>query len=588
MSENGSFSAGELKLTAIQPQLPGQFDNMSATRREAVEEGLAVLQKRKDTWVATGIGERTAILQDIMQNVLRVADRWVALSLAAKGTSGDRFAGAEEWVQVATVLRSLRLLRQSLLEIQEHGRPRIARGLTTRPDGQVVARVFPQSRIEAMLFKGVSGEVWMEPGVTPEETIDMQAFPYRDKNHTGRVALVLGAGNASPLPLEDLLHKLFVEDQVVVLKFHPVNSYLGPLIEDAFRPLIDRGFLRIVYGGIEQSSYLCYHPSVDEIHLTGSDKTFEAIVFGSGVEAEKRKAERTPLIAKRFTCELGNVGPVIIVPGPWDEGDIREQARHLASWLVANAGYGCLTPRVIIQHRAWSHRHALVEAIGHVLQSIDTRKAYYPGAKERHALFTAAHPEAQRFGRATADNLPWTLISNVDPSDRGDICFRRESFCSLVAETSLEASSPDQYVERAVQFANDTLWGNLNATMIVHPKSLADPTLAGAVDHAIAELRYGTVTVNLFSYYSAYIGTTPWGAFPGQDIYDIQSGIGKTFNRLMFHRPQKSVVRAPFRRMDPVTATSKRPVGFAKKLARFEASPAISKLPCLFWSALCS
>jgi hypothetical protein len=54
---------------------------------------------------------------------------------------------------------------------------------------------------------------------------------------------------------------------------------------------------------------------VDEIHLTGSDKTFKAIVFGSGVEGAERKAKKKPLIIKPVTGELSNITPIIIVPG---------------------------------------------------------------------------------------------------------------------------------------------------------------------------------------------------------------------------------------------------------------------------------
>ncbi|HUE97999.1 MAG TPA: hypothetical protein VMN99_02025 [Anaerolineales bacterium] len=35
------------------------------------------------------------------------------------------------------------------------------------------------------------------------------------------------------------------------------------------------GYLRIVYGSVAQGSYLCKHPQVDELHLTGSANTFE-------------------------------------------------------------------------------------------------------------------------------------------------------------------------------------------------------------------------------------------------------------------------------------------------------------------------
>jgi hypothetical protein len=321
--------------------------------------------------------------------------------------------------------------------------------------------------------------------------------------------------------------------------------------------------------------------------LTGSDKTFEAIVFGPGPDGERRKIEGRPVITKRFTAELGNIGPIIIVPGPWDGDEMREQVVHLATWLTANAGFGCLTPRVILQHRSWAGRSALVKALERILDRVQTRPAYYPGAAERHAAFVEAHPKARGHGDPGQDHLPWTLIADINPEEVDDICFNRECFCSVVAEAALEAPSVPAYVERVVSFANETLWGTLNATLLVHPSSLAEPAVAAALDRAVANLRYGTVTLNVFTYYSYYFMVLPWGAFPGHDIYDIQSGTGKTANALMFEYPQKSVVRGPFHKpIDPLKVTSKRAHEFARKLAAFEALRSSGGLFGLVWSAL--
>jgi hypothetical protein len=312
-----------------------------------------------------------------MRDLMTVGERWVAVSLQEKGLPDNSIGETEEWVLFATGIRGLRLLRESLVDLRDAGRPRIPGPVTSRADGQVVARVFPRTRLDRILFRGISGEVWMEPGVTVEEVMRTQAQVYRDKEHSGKVALVLGAGNTSQLSVIDVLHKLFVEDQVVVLKLNPVNDYLGPLVEEGFRALVDWGCLRLVFGGTAEGKYLCTHPTVDEIHLTGSDKTYEAIVFGGGPDGERRKAEGKPLLSKRFTAELGNVGPVIIVPGPWDEDELQEQVEHLATWLTANAGFGCLTPRVIVQHKSWAQREALVTALGRMLERVETRQAFY-------------------------------------------------------------------------------------------------------------------------------------------------------------------------------------------------------------------
>jgi len=556
------------------------------TRRPDIDELLRGLQARKDEWVHLKIAERLSIVDEIRERLTTLNESLINAELKAKGLPRHSFGEAEEWTILATIHRALRSLRQSLLEIQEQGRPRIPKALTHLSDGQVVAPVFPVSLYDRILFPGVSSEVWMEPGVSAEETIATQASVYHDTALGGKVALVLGAGNASVLPVSDLLHKLFVELQVVVLKFNPVNDHLGPLMEEGFRPLIDRGFLGFVYGGAEEGAYLCHHPAVDELHMTGSDKTFEAIVFGADSKNKQRKAERKPLITKRFTGELGNVSPVIVVPGPWDEADIREQAKHIATWLVANAGFACLTPRVIVQHQPWPQRSNLMEEVGRLLQEHPTRKAYYPGAEARHAEFLDAHAEALQFGTVNQGQLPWTIIPELEPDNVNDICFKREAFCCLLAETALPASSVPGFIDRAAEFANDTLWGTLCATIIVHPKSLADPETAAAIDRAIAKLNYGTVSLNMLAYYSAYFMTAPWGAFPGADIYDIQSGTGKTFNFLMFSFPQKTVTRAPFKRLDPLTVVSKGALEFTRKLAEFEADPSWRRLPGLVLKAL--
>ena len=583
MVVSSTASRDQRPVASGSPYFADLIEHSRATRRPDIDTVLNRLQANKDAWVGLDMRERLALVDEVRRDFISLGDRWVAAELEAKQIAPNTLGEAEEWAILATVHRALRMLRQSLAEIEEWGQPSIPRPLASRPNGQVVAQTFPLAPWDGLLFRGVRGEVWMESGVGG--TIATQAAAYKEPHRQGKVSLVLGAGNASMLPITDVLDKLFVELQVVVLKPNPVNAHMGPLIEEGFRALIERGFLAVVYGGAEEGAYLSNHPDVENLHLTGSDKTFDAIVFGAGAEGRKRKAERSPLINKRFTGELGNVSPVIIVPGPWTRGDIEEQAKHIATWLVINAGFNCLTPRVLIQHRSWTQRNSLMDAVGRLLDRVPPRYAYYPGAQDRHAEFLDAHPEARLFGTEGVDRLPWTLIPNVNPEDTDDICFKREAFCGLFAETALDAPSVASFLDRAVDFANQTLWGTLCATIIVHPKSLRDPSIAAAVDRAVSDLRYGTVSLNMLVYYSGYIGS-PWGGLPGQDIYDIQSGVGKTFNMLMFDRPEKSVVKAPFRRLDPLTVKSKRPVEFARKLAAFEAQPSWKKVPGLAWTAL--
>ena len=200
----------------------------------------------------------------------------------------------------------------------------------------------------------------------------------------------------------------------------------------------------------------------------------------------------------------------------------------------------------------------------------------------------SAPPEAEQFSNSYDGYLPWTLIPDVDPHNANDICFNAEAFCSIFADTTLDAPSVPEYIDRAVDFANNTLWGTLNATLIVHPESMKDPAIATAVERAVENLRYGTVALNQWAVVGYGLGSPTWGGFVGHDIYDVQSGIGVVHNTMMFSRPQKSVIRAPFIvRPTPVWfATHKTGHELGPKLVEFERSPSPWKLPGIFWSAL--
>jgi acyl-CoA reductase-like NAD-dependent aldehyde dehydrogenase len=572
------------------PQFPAASASSQASTQAAMDETVQTLQAHKDEWAALSVRERIACIDALIRDFAAIALRWVAACTAAKGIAEDDPLAGEEWtLGPFPVLKNLRQLRQALIDIEVHGRPHIPGPVTTRPDGQVVAQVFPQTGYDRLFFSGVTAEIWMEPGVAAEGLPETQALAYQQEQHEGKVALVLGAGNVSSIGPMDILYKMFVEKRVVLLKTNPVNAYLGPLIEESFCALIEPGFLRLAYGGAAEGAYLCNHPGIDEIHITGSDKTFDAIVFGPGPEGAARKAERRPLLTKPITGELGNVSPVIVVPGPWSPSDLAYQAEHLVSMLTTNAGFNCNATRVILQHAGWAQRAALLQEMRGILARVPLRYAYYPGAQERQRAFVAAHPDAEQFGTPAGQELPWTLIASVDPQHEDDVCFTTEAFCGLFAETALDAASVPEYIERAVAFANEHLWGTLNATIIVHPDSLKVPAIAEAVERAVAELRYGTVGVNYWAGTSFALAATTWGAFPGHDLYAIQSGLGVVHNTLMFARPQKSVIRGPFRSVPTppwFAARSRAARKVFPRLTALEASPSIWQVPAIMWSAI--
>jgi acyl-CoA reductase-like NAD-dependent aldehyde dehydrogenase len=552
-----------------------------------LDAALEVLSHNSRVWVDLPLKERIEILEQVHNAFPTVWERWVDYSVEAKGIAHRKIGNDREWLELATISRMHTTVLQALRDIESSGSPQFPGGYRILPNGQVGARVYPDSLTRSLMFRGVEIDVWLKPEVTLEEARSRQAWAYKESPHEGKVALVLGAGNASPLPPSDTFHKLFHDLCVVVLKMNPVNSYLGPLLEEAYQGLIGRGFLRIVYGGAEEGNYLVHNNLVDEVHMTGSDRTFDAIVFGPGDEGRERKASGNPLVNKPVKGELGCITPWIVVPGEWKESDIQEQAAKMAFWMMRHEGYICFAPRILVLHKEWAHREAFLQALIDALSKVEPIMAYYPGSAETQKIFVEAHPEAIQLGGGSEEHVPWTVIPDLDPNASDDICFRRESFSGLCGEVSLEANSVPEFLNRAVNFLNDTVWGTLSATLVVSQESLADPPIARAVEGAISDLRYGTIALNSPGTWGFYQMNAPWGGYPGSDINDIQSGNSFVANFLMLHEPEKTVVRAPFHMQPyPFVGTAKDLDVFCQKLAEFEIKPSFAKLPGLFLSAL--
>jgi hypothetical protein len=513
----------------------------------ALDSAVADLRATADGWVRATPEARIRLLDEVIRATLPVTDRWTELASRHEGLDPAGPDSAEEGIVGPYVfLRGARLHRDAIRAIARTGLPRIPGPVRTLPDGRAAARVFPTDLVDRVTYGGTVADVWMERPVTPESLPSTMALPYRSPG-PGRVCLVLGGGNASSIGPLDVLHKVFVELQVVVLKIHPEMAHLAGVHAAALEPLVRAGVLRIVHGGADEGGHLARHPGVDTLHITGSHRTYEAIVFGSGREGDDRKRRDDPVLTKPFTAELGNLTPIIVVPGRWSAAELDYHAENIVTMLTNNAGFNCTTSRVIVTASGWPQRAALMDRIRARLAALPTRLAYYPGARERFAAFAEVHPEAERFGTAGEGHLPWMLIPDLSPHASGDPCYRVEAFCSITAETVIEAPDAASYLARAVAFANETLWGTLNATVIVDPRTAGDPAFRPGLEQAIADLRYGTVSLNHWSAIGYGLGITPWGAFPGHRRTDIESGTGFVHNPLMFGRVEKTVIRAPFR-----------------------------------------
>jgi Aldehyde dehydrogenase family len=504
--------------------------------RRAIDQAIANLVQHRQDWLVVTLPQRLLYLQKCMSNVQQVSAAWVEAAVTAKSSMPADLLRGEEWAAgPMAVLLYLRTMSRTL----EAGNQPTLPAIRSIQD-QLVATVFPDQWIDRLLWPGYRGEVWLEPGQPVSQGVSQPS----SEPQTGRVVLVLGAGNISAIGILDSLHQLLVENRVVIIKINPVNEYLGEFITQIFQPLIADGFMAVVYGDGEVGSYLCQHPDIDTVHITGSHQTHQAIVWGAtAAEQVDRQATTQPLLSKSITSELGCVTPVLVVPGNWSDRDLRWQARHVASMVVHNASFNCTAAQVLVLARGWSQRSLFLNYLRSELTQAPPRMAYYPGSIERYRAFLDHYPQAEILG-SPESKVPWTLIPDVR-AQAGELALTTEAFCGVLAEVSLEASTAADFLKEVGDFANNCLWGSLSAVLLIdertrraHPAQWLE---------TLRQLRYGNMGVNIWTGANFAIPALTWGAFPGNSITEVESGIGVVHNAYLFEHPQKSILYAPFR-----------------------------------------
>ncbi|MDJ0791327.1 MAG: aldehyde dehydrogenase family protein [Acidimicrobiia bacterium] len=506
-----------------------------------IDRDLAALSANKQTWASLPIADKVTYLHHIREATGRVARPWVEAAVKAKGLSMDDPLAGEEWTSgpfaVLTMLDAL----VDTFERLAAATPLLDGYVTRTTDsGQIAVEVFPSSLDDKLMFSGYSAEVWMEPGVTPDSLDETVAGLYRNRETEGMVQVVLAAGNIASIAPLDVIHAMFNEDRVVVMKMNPVNDYLGEFMEAIFAELIADGYMAVAYGGVDVGVYLTTHEAVDSIHITGSAHTHDAIVFGNGEEGAANKAAGRRVNERPIGSELGGVSPIIVVPGPWSARDVRFQAEEIVSQKMHNGGFNCVAAQILVVPEGWDRTPELLAEIRKLLGEIDDRHPYYPGTLER----CAAAIDRPRGVEIYGDGHPRYLLPHLDPNDADEVMFSTEVFGPVLGVVSIEAPDVASYLIKSVRFSNERLYGTLGANILIHPRTAK--AHRSALDRAITDLEYGTIAVNTWTGAAYFMPKCAWGAFPGHTAEDIQSGSGFVHNALLFDRAQKSIVSGPF------------------------------------------
>ena len=474
----------------------------------------------------------SSMLEEVISNIKEVAYFWSTVCSDNKGTSKTPAEG-EEWLggPFAAVLAT-----QYYIDTLQSNDDLSLESYNKEENSY---KVFPNKFIERLTFPFIDAKVYFNKSMSFDDINKFRGFSKR-YDIDPSITLVLGAGNFSSIPYLDVLYHLITRRSVILLKLNPVNDYLKPVFEKVFQNFIERGYVIVSTGNVYESKYMANHQGVDHIHLTGSDKTFEEIVYGRHLNDKERKLKNlAKLNTKNITSELGNVTPIIIHPGNWSTSDIKYQARKIVTGKLNNNGFNCIAAQVIVLPDGWGQTDTLIKYIKFYMNKAEDRKAYYPESIERLNKLEKdkAYERVNKLSCVTPH-----LTREIKAYNKYEL---DEVWSSALYFKRIAYSSSEDFSNKAIDYCNNDLWGNLGVSVIMkdHDKKLNSHIL----ENYIEKLEYGTVAINEWAAIGYIIPQLPWGGFPGNKDNDIQSGKSVVHNSMLFESPLKGVVQTKFR-----------------------------------------
>ncbi|MBO0768137.1 MAG: aldehyde dehydrogenase family protein [Solirubrobacterales bacterium] len=551
----------------------------TATEGTELDSQITRLTNGAAAWASMGLNQRIDLLARTHSAIAANAEAWAESAIRAKGVPAGPLEG-EEWMSgpYATLL-GVQGIIDSLKKLAAGKSPLTGARAKSAPGGRVAFKVLPSNLYEFNLFNGFSAELWLAPGKSEASARANAGLGAKRLGENGGVGLVLGAGNISAIGPLDVLYELIAYNRVSVLKLNPTFAPLTDAYQRALAPLIDADLLAIVNGGAEVGSYLTGHAGISHVHITGSAQTHDAIVWGPGAAKTGE-----PKLDKPISSELGGVSPTIVIPGEWSEADLRFQAEHVATQRLHNGGHNCIATQQLILSADWPQKNRFLNVLREVLAEIPARDPWYPGTERKLSAAERSYP--------AAEHINGRLLVEVSDQTSTDLC-ATEYFGPVLGYTAVPGSGAD-FFANAVEFANTKLDGSLGATIIVAP---ADRKALGSrFDELLAELRYGTIGVNVWSGIGFLLPTLAWGAYPGNTLEAVGSGIGVVHNCHLVEGAERNIAYGPFRPFPrsfqhgelslspkpPWFVTNKRAKEITQALTDFAAAPSPVKLPGIF------
>lgn len=367
-----------------------------------------------------------------------------------------------------------------------------------------------------------------------EKNIKIDA--YKEKCKKGSVSLVLGAGNQNFLTIIDIFQRVFIYNECVLIKLHPLREFLCHPYYELLKPLIEENIVHIIKDfGVDFTKQIILDPLINHIHFTGSESTYKAI--------QETLTKENKIC--QVTAELGCVTPWIVFPGDFSLKELKNIAKQLINAKKTNGGSNCITPQLLILPENWSQIDTFLEYVKNEAETQMTVPCYYPNSILTKHEFQSIYKESSYIISSNNclqepnedDEL---LIINYGPIENkktNTMCLEKEAFGQVLVIASIKNKDINTYTDNVIYTLNsDQIYGSLSCSLFF-PKDIPKKL----INKCISNINYGTIAINiwsLFGYTAATLGGT-WGGY----YKNLQSGRGRIGN--LFENPEvtKTIIK---------------------------------------------
>ena len=257
----------------------GAVPDMISRKADEIADRLV---RGERVWATTSSGRRRALLAQFQQLTGVHAAEWVEVAARIKQLAPGSPLVGEEWISGPWAALTYANALGDTLACLERGQDPLAgsrsgdQRRTTRHPGVAAGNVRP-SAAQRLPRRGVAAT-----GGHREAGSRRRRLGARTPDRTRGTPWSWAAGNIFSIAPLDALYQLYAENRPVALKLNPITDPLKPVFDRIFAPFIDLSVIQILTGGVEIGSALAYHPHISAVHMTGSEQTHDAIVWGPG------------------------------------------------------------------------------------------------------------------------------------------------------------------------------------------------------------------------------------------------------------------------------------------------------------------